>query len=123
MSTFIFETTLPVMIAEVVRITGHPEPITIHRLEQALQGAMDYSQMLVPVDTGSLRNSGITESDYDDGVWEGIVSYGGSSPGGVNDPVEYAHYVKAYYAPNDWLTQTREAMSPLFAAAMQSHFG
>lgn len=53
-----------------------------------------YSRALVHVDTGSLKSSGRSTSDYREPIYESTISYGGPSAG-VNNPVDYAIYEDA----------------------------
>jgi hypothetical protein len=117
-----FQHNLPIMMAEVLRIGNAPSVSTIQRLESALQDALNYSQDIVRVDTSSLRNSGVTESNLAGDVWEGTLTYGGPSPGAVHDPVTYTLQVVAYDAPNDWISVTAQAMAPLFSGAVHLEF-
>lgn len=66
--------------------------------------ALQYAaaQAAVHVDTGSLRASEEIDSDYLAGRWVGQVSFGGPSPGFVNDPVVYAVYEAARGGPHDF---------------------
>lgn len=119
---FRIENNLVVMMAEVARIGNAPSVSTIQRLESALQDALNFSQEIVRVDTSSLRNSGVTESNLAGDVWVGTLTYGGASPGAVHDPVDYALQVVAYDAPNDWIRVTAQAASPLFNGAVSLEF-
>ena len=47
------------------------------------------------VPTGSLQASGTTETEMTELFWEGTITYGGSSGGFPNDPVDYAIYEMA----------------------------
>jgi hypothetical protein len=111
------------MLAEIARLGNAPNLSTIQRLESALQDSLNFSQGIVRVDTGSLRNSGVTESDLaPTGVWVGSLTYGGPSPGAVHDPVDYALQVVAYDAPSDWISVTAQTMAPLFFGAVALEF-
>lgn len=113
-----FENNLNVMIAAVAQMGNAPSVSTIQRLESALQDSLNFSQGIVRVDTASLQNSGVTESTLTGDQWIGTLTYGGSSPGAVHDPVDYALRVVAYDAPNDWISVTATAMTPLFHGAV-----
>lgn len=61
-------------------------------LDAAMVSAFETSQSLVHVITGSLRGSGKVDTRVEDEEWSGEITYGGSSPGYPNDPVEYTHH-------------------------------
>ncbi len=118
-----FDTNLAKMMAEIAQMLDGPNFATLAALESALEDSFNFSQEIVRVDTGSLRNSGITESNVAGDVWVGTLTYGGPSPGAVKDPVTYALAVVAYDAPQDWISVTAEATKPLFEAAMAIQWG
>ncbi len=74
----------------------------------------------VHVDTGSLRGSQEIDSDYAGGRWAGTVSFGGASPGFVNDPVVYAIYEKARGGHHDFRRPIL-AMSGQYRIAVRAH--
>lgn len=61
-----------------------------HEFEATLAAQFIATQAFVHVDTKSLKKSGKMDSETDRKKWKGEISYGGTSPGGVNDPVTYA---------------------------------
>lgn len=65
------------------------EKIAAPVLNAGLKQAFDETQARVPVQTGSLKGSGKRKSRTAHGLWEGSITYGGSSPG-PNSPVTYA---------------------------------
>lgn len=71
-------------------------------LEKVLALQFAAGQAAVHVDTGSLRGSEEIDSDFAGGRWTGIVSFGGASPGFVNDPVDYAIYEAARGGRHDF---------------------
>lgn len=119
---FRIESDMRTMLGHLLGLGNAPSISTIQRLESALQDSLNFSQGIVRVDTGSLRNSGVTESDLRNGIWVGTLTYGGPSPGAVHDPVDYALHVQAYDAPSDWISVTAQSMSPLFFGAVALEF-
>ena len=95
----------------------------LYAMERTLQDAFEYSQYIVPVDTHSLQNSGIVESDFQSDEWVGTITYGGASPGAEHDPVTYAQYVEAYYGDGNWMKITQETFEPDFLEAMEEAWG
>lgn len=77
-------------------------------LERVLAEAFDLTQEDVHVDTGSLRGSATTMSSFSGTVWEGVLEYGGASPGFPNDPVDYAAFEEARGGAHDFLAVTLE---------------
>lgn len=71
---FLFEG-LDEQIDEVVRV-GRPSFQTVGRLEAILRRGFLDTQARVHVDTGHLKASGTTESDFDGLTWEGAIYYG-----------------------------------------------
>lgn len=67
-----------------------PGPETVAALTAALAEAYVETQARVHVVTGSLLRSGRAVTDLSEDSWEGVISYGGPSPGSVHDPVTYA---------------------------------
>lgn len=72
------------------------------RLETILARQFQAGQRAVHVQTGSLRGSEEIDSDYRAGRWHGQITFGGASPGFVNDPVVYAVYEAARGGPHDF---------------------
>jgi len=72
------------------RIDGGPGTATMLRLEAVLTRQFQETQAFVHVVTGSLKTSGKINGQVRDGVWTGVISYGGSAPGAEHDPVRYA---------------------------------
>ena len=69
----------------------------VAKLEKVLADFFKNTQSRTHVITGSLKASGIPESDYDADKWTGSITYGGTlwkspAPGPAKDPVEYAIY-------------------------------
>ena len=89
-------------------------------LERILILQFAAGQAAVHVDTGSLRGSQEIDSDYAGGRWVGVISFGGASPGFVNDPVDYAIYEAARGGAHDFtLPITRQ--SGRYRAAVRAH--
>lgn len=89
------------MIGYIAAVT-HVGYRTVGRLEATLHRAFEDTQERVHVVTGSLRGSGKTSSEFDGAGWAGVIEYGGSSSGFVNDPVEYAQYEMARGGDHDF---------------------
>lgn len=89
---------------ELDRIADLPDARTVAHLEAALRTAFEDTQASVHVITGSLKNSGHTESDVRDNVWEGDIIYGGPSPGFPHDPVKYAQYERNRGGDHDFFS-------------------
>lgn len=104
---------------ELDRLINEPSTATILGLEGVLATTFAATQIVVPVDTGSLRGSGLIESSVSPARWEGVLSYGGEAAGFEHDPVLYAAFVlgghrivawghrvyagKRYQEPNDFM--------------------
>lgn len=91
-----------------------------HALEQVLARQYQAGQQAVHVITGSLRGSEDIDSDYAAGRWAGRISFGGESPGNVNDPVVYAVYEAARGGLHDFRTPI-EALSGEYRTAVVEH--
>ena len=76
--------------AELERLENAPGYKTVLALESTLAVQYAGTQQQVHVLTRSLKNSGKLESEIGRNTWYGEISYGGASPGSVNDPVTYA---------------------------------
>ena len=79
------------------------------RLEKVLAEFFEDTQARTHIITGSLKSSGVTDSDYDGDLWHGSVTYGGSlwktpAPGPPNDPVDYAIYEMARGGEHDFFS-------------------
>ena len=77
------------------------------RREKVLADFFANTQERTHVITGSLKSSGLPESDYDGDQWNGAITYGGAlwqapTPGPANDPVEYAVYEMARGGDHDF---------------------
>jgi hypothetical protein len=70
----------------------HPNFLAYSLLETELAQAYATTQSAVHIITGSLKNSGNTATSMGGDEWTGEISYGGLSPGAINDPVKYAFY-------------------------------
>lgn len=110
MSTVKFFIDIGAPLAEMQRLSKPPQAV-IAELEHALAKTFEQTQEDVHVITGSLRGSGKTESDFQDSVWSGEISYGGASPGFPKDPVVYAGYERARGDDHDFLRNTHLADS------------
>ena len=93
-------------LKELDRIIALPSPEGLLRLEGVLLSAFETTQGDVHIETGSLKNSGRTESEETEGGWSGAIIYGGPSAGFPNDPVDYAIYEKARGGGHDFLGST-----------------
>lgn len=105
---------------ELDRLSGHPTQGII-ALEATLEATFEATQLDVHVITGSLRNSGKSESAYHEGKWEGTITYGGRSPGFPHNPVEYAFYEWRRGGVHDFLRAV-PGFRGRFADAMEAHF-
>jgi hypothetical protein len=92
----------------------------VNDLERILVRQFDAGQRAVHVITGSLRGSEDLDSDYRAGRWTGRVSFGGPSPGFVNDPVVYAVYEAARGGPHDF-RRPIEALGSEYHRAVRAH--
>lgn len=86
-------------------------------LEEALAAVFDQTLAIVHVITGSLKNSGTTTSKLTEDEWVGEMTFGGPSPGAINDPVTYAGYEIARGGSHDFMDQAVAFGSPLFEQA------
>jgi hypothetical protein len=76
----------------------------IHALNVILTKQFIETQMNVHLVTGSLRESGEMNDEHSSKKWDGEISYGGSSHGSPNDPVDYAEHeyklgIEGYVCP------------------------
>lgn len=71
-------------------VMSGPGAETVEQLSASLEAGFTETQALVHVQTGSLKASGKAQAELSDDEWAGEISYGGSSPGSVYDPVTYA---------------------------------
>ncbi len=104
--------------AEFSRLLNMGPPID--DLERLLAVQFAAAQAAVHVDTGSLRGSQEIDSDYLAGRWHGQISFGGPSPGFVNNPVDYAVYEAARGGAHDF-TFPITRRSDLYGAAVRRH--
>lgn len=95
-------------LREVDRVGDLPGLDTILALEGVLADAFNGTQQAVHIITGSLKGSGSLSSTLADDVWSGEVSYGGPSPGFVNDPVRYAWYEQRRRLSHDFMAPARD---------------
>lgn len=82
----------------------------VAKLEKILAEFYADTQARTHVITGSLKASGIPDSDYDADKWEGSITYGGTlwrgpAPGPPNDPVDYAIYEMARGGDHDFFKE------------------
>jgi len=84
-------------------VLSGPGPETVAALDASLDAAYAESQVRVHIITGSLKRSGRTDTSTDDDSWEGSLTYGGPSPGSVNDPVRYAELERQRGGTHDYL--------------------
>lgn len=120
-------------IIDVVDAVSKPSFKTIGALDKVLKLAFDDTQAKVHapgnpgsptyVPTGSLKNSGNVESDFDGKVWAGTITYGGSSSGFPNDPVEYAIYEAARGGEHDFFRDLPEFEDAFVHAMGEAQFG
>jgi hypothetical protein len=125
------ETGLAEIIEYVQDIAGPPSFRTIGALERVHAGAFASTQVRVHapgnpgsptyVPTGSLRSSGTTDVETTPARWEGTISYGGSSHGFPNDPVDYAIYEMARGGLHDFFGELPTFFEAYLEAVAQ-HF-
>jgi hypothetical protein len=77
---------------ELRRLGDGPDTRTDLLFDAALTAIFQETQRVVHVITGSLKGSGLPDSDRGRDTWTGEISYGGASPGRVHDPVRYAQF-------------------------------
>lgn len=92
--------------ADISDLAGPPHK-PVGELEAMLATAFAITQAKTHVLTGSLKASGKTNSEFEDDVWTGEISYGGvlwktPSPGPPNNPVDYAIYEMARGGDHDF---------------------
>lgn len=87
-----------------------PSLKTVLALETALAQTFAQTQADTDVITGSLKASGRTSSEVDRAThtWEGLIEYGGDSPGFANAYVDYAKYERARGGGHDFLRSVRD---------------
>jgi len=105
-------------MAEFDRLLHMGFATTAHERVLARQYAL--GQMVTHVITGSLRGSEDIDSEYRRGVWKGRISWGGPSPGNVNNPVDYAVYEAARGGNHDFRAPL-ERMAGEHGAVMRAH--
>jgi len=105
---------------ELDRLSGHPTHSLI-ALEAALEATFEATQLDVHVITGSLRNSGKSESGYHNDQWEGTIQYGGRAPGSPHAQVDYAFYEWRRGGTHDFLRAV-PGFRETFADAVEAHF-
>jgi hypothetical protein len=81
---------------ELDRLDRLPDARTIAMLDSVLAAGFAATQAAVHVQTGSLKSSGDSHSEFLQATkeWKGEISYGGASLG-PNNPVNYAIYEAA----------------------------
>lgn len=72
-------------------------------LEGLAASAFADTQAATHVITGSLKISGKLSTDFDGRTWDMQITYGGSAPGAVFDPVRYAIYERARGGEHDFM--------------------
>lgn len=105
--------------AEFDRLEKMPTPAMVARLDAALEELFAFSQMVVHVDTASLKSSGRKSSTVDQSrnTWEGEIEYGGPSTG-VNNPVDYAWYEQRRDDAHDFMKPVTMLADDTFSTAM-----
>lgn len=88
---------------ELKRLDRGPGASDLLRLDSILLGQFQEIQVVVHVQTGSLRNSGDFDTSYRNKRWRGEISFGGASPGAVHNPVKYAGYERDRGQSHDFL--------------------
>lgn len=106
------------VLAELDRLAdmGH----ATYQCERVLAQQYAIGQASTHVITGSLRGSEDVDSDFAGGRWQGRISWGGPSPGNVNNPVDYAVYESARGGHHDF-RQPLLRMSGDYLAAVKRH--
>ena len=92
--------------ADIKDLAGPPHK-PVGEMESVLSAAFAVTQAKTHVVTGSLKASGKTNSEFEDDVWTGEISYGGAlwktpAPGPPNNPVDYAIYEMARGGDHDF---------------------
>ena len=88
---------------ELARLQHGLAPSDLLKLEVGLTRLFLQTQEVVHVITGSLKNSGNALTRHAGGQWYGEISYGGASPGAVNNPVNYAGFEQARGLQHDFM--------------------
>lgn len=101
--SFRYDIDMSEIYTELDRLADAPSASAVLALEGILAESFAETQMAVHIITGSLRTSAKLDSDFNDGVWSGHISYGGLAPGAVNDPVRYARYERHRGLDHDFL--------------------
>lgn len=115
------------IIKELQRLGGPPGFKVVTGLEAALAAAFEDTQARTHIITGSLKASGVTESDFsNEHVWEGSITYGGAlhgapKPGPPNDPVTYAIFEMARGGDHDFFGHLPD-FDHMFEEAIDKHF-
>ena len=107
---------------EIDRLAEGPTIQDIEKFEDVLLNQFAATQMAVHVITRSLKNSGKTRSNIGVNRWEGIISYGGSSPGSIHNPVDYAEFERERDSTHDFLEPAKK-MDNYYVQAMQQFLG
>lgn len=100
------------VLSELDRLDSMPDGAMQARLNLVLSGAFFATQEAVHVDTSSLMGSGNAFSETNRDEWTGTVSYGGASPGRINNPVNYAEYERRRSGAKDGTSH--DFMAPFF---------
>ncbi len=94
---------------EMKRLENLPNHGDVIALESTLANQFAATQMVVHIETGSLKASGKIDSNRIGPVWRGEISYGGVSVGSVYDPVDYAEYELDRRGSHDFLAPAAES--------------
>lgn len=88
------------------RLSQAPDEKGILRFESVLEFLFQATQRQVHVITGSLKVSGVRESDHHRGRWRARIRYGGRAAGMPHDPVKYALYEQGRGGEHDFMEPT-----------------
>ena len=107
---------------EIDRLADGPTLLDIEKFENVLVNQFMATQSAVHVQTRSLKTSGQVASDIGNNQWAGTISYGGPSPGSINNPVDYAEYERERDGNHDFLAPAVK-MSDYYIQAMNAFLG
>jgi hypothetical protein len=88
---------------EINRLAAGPTSADLLAFEVVLEDQFRATQAAVHIITRSLKGSGRSEFKMDENSWEGEITYGGPSPGFINNPVDYAEYERERQGSHDFL--------------------
>lgn len=104
---------------ELDRIIDGPGLEDVVEFESVLATQFQMTQRAVHIQTGSLKNSGRMRGEMTSDKWEGVIVYGGASPGFPHNPVKYAHYEQEREGAHDYM-KLIYALDDRYGDAMES---